>query len=287
MKRKGEQGEPGNLNQGEPESLKHGKPRKKNWSLVLGLVLVSVIAALIFVGLFWTPYEPNAISVPLKNKPPSLAHPFGTDNMGRDILSRVMDGGGTTFLIGIVTVLIGFVIGTAVGAFTGYYGGLADEALMRLNDTLTSFPSILLALVFVSVIGAGKYNIIIALGIIFIPSFARVVRSEYIVQKELDYVRNAKLLGAGDLRIMFVHILPNTKPILLSSITIGLNNAILAEAGMSYLSLGVQPPDASLGRMLAEAQSYLLTAPWSSLAPGLVIVLTVLGFSLISENIKD
>lgn len=259
--------------------------KNKSWSFKFGVVLVSIIAVFVFVGLFWTPYEPNAMDVALKSKAPSLAHPFGTDNMGRDIMSRVMDGAGTTFLISIATVLIGLVIGIFVGALTGYYGGVIDEILMRLNDTLTSFPSILLALVFVSIIGTGKYNIIIALGIIFIPSFARVVRSEYIVQKELDYVRNAKLLGASDFRIMFVHILPNTRPILLSSITIGLNNAILAEAGMSYLSLGVQPPDASLGRMLSESQTYLLSAPWYALAPGLIIVFTVLGFSLISENL--
>lgn len=258
---------------------------RKNWSLVTGIVLVSIVLLLVVVGLFWTPYEPTAMSAALKNKAPSLAHPFGTDYMGRDILSRVMDGAGTTFLISIATVMIGLVSGTLVGALTGYYGGVLDEFLMRLNDTLTSFPSILLALVFVSIIGTGKYNIILALGIIFIPSFARVVRSEYLVQKELDYVRNAKLLGASDFRIMFVHILPNIKSILLSSITIGLNNAILAEAGMSYLSLGVQPPDASLGRMISEAQTYLLSAPWFALAPGLMIVITVLGFSLISENL--
>lgn len=262
-----------------------GKSNTKNWSLIVGVALVSVVLLFVAVGLFWTPYEPTAMSVALKNKPPSLAHPFGTDYMGRDILSRLMEGAGTTFLISIVTVAIGLVAGTVIGALTGYYGGIVDEVLMRLNDTLTSFPSILLALVFVSVIGTGKYNIIIALGIIFIPSFARVVRSEYIVQKELDYVRNAKLLGAGNLRIMFVHILPNTRPILLSAVTIGLNNAILSEAGMSYLSLGVQPPDPSLGRMLSEAQTYLLSAPWFALAPGLMIVFTVLGFSLISENI--
>lgn len=259
----------------------------KNWQLRLGIVLVSVVTLLVVVGLFWTPYEPTAMSAALKNKPPSLTHPLGTDYMGRDVLSRVMDGAGTTFFIGVATVLIGLVLGTLLGAFTGYYGGIVDELLMRLNDTLTSMPSILLALVFVSIIGTGKYNIIIALGVIFIPSFARVVRSEYLVQKEMDYVRNAKLLGAGNLRIMFVHILPNTKSILLSTITIGLNNAILAEAGMSYLSLGVQPPDASLGRMLSEAQGYLLSSPWMALAPGMMIVLTVLGFSLISENLKN
>ena len=155
---------------------------------------------------------------------------------------------------------------------------------MRLNDGLTSFPSILLALVFVSILGPGKYNIILALGIIFIPSFARVVRSEYITQKQMDYVKNAKLMGASDFRIMFVHILPNTRPILLSSLTIGFNNAVLAEAGMSYLSLGVQPPDASLGRMLSEAQAYLFSAPWVALAPGILIVLTVLGFSMVNED---
>jgi peptide/nickel transport system permease protein len=155
---------------------------------------------------------------------------------------------------------------------------------MRIIDGLLSFPSILLALVFVSIVGTGKYNIILALGILFIPSFARIVRSEFILQKQMDYVKNAKVLGASNLRIIFIHILPNTLPILLSSISIGLNNAILAEAGMSYLGLGVQPPDASLGRMLSEAQTYLLSAPWYALAPGIMIIITVLGFSLLSEK---
>lgn len=238
----------------------------------------------VLVGLVYTPYDPNAMDPVLRSARPSLLHPFGTDNFGRDVLSRVMKGAATTFFVGLSTVAIGAVCGTLVGAVTGYYGGLFDELLMRLNDGLTSFPSILLALVFVSVLGPGKYNIILALGIIFIPSFARVVRSEFITHKHLDYVSNAKLMGVSDLRIMFVHILPNTKPILLSSITIGFNNAVLAEAGMSYLSLGVQPPDASLGRMLSEAQTYLFSAPWMALAPGILIVLTVLGFSLVSER---
>src|SRR5699024_972199 len=143
-------------------------------------------------------------------------------------------------------VLIGAGIGIIIGALTGYYGGWLDEILMRINDGLLSFPSILLALVLVSIIGLGTYNIIIALGILFVPSYARIVRSEYITFKEKDFVRNAKLMGASDFRIMFVHILPNTKPILLSSITIGFNNAVLAESSLSYLNLGVQPPHASL-----------------------------------------
>ena len=153
----------------------------KNWNLKLGIVLVSIVTLFVVVGLFWTPYEPTAMSAALKNKPPSLAHPFGTDYMGRDILSRVMDGAGTTFFIGVATVLIGLVLGTLVGAFTGYYGGIVDELLMRLNDTLTSMPSILLALVFVGIFGSGTVQLIAALGILFVPSFARVVRSGFLV----------------------------------------------------------------------------------------------------------
>ena len=260
------------------------KAKRKDSNFIIGIVLVSIALLLVVVGLFYTPYDPNAMSAALKNKAPSFLHWFGTDYMGRDILSRVMDGSGTTFLVGVATVSIGAVIGSIVGAITGYFGGLLDEVIMRVNDSIASFPSILLALVFVSVIGTGKYNIILALGILFIPSFARVMRSEYKKQKEMDYVKNARLMGASHARIMFVHILPNTKTILLSAITIGFNNAVLAEAGMSYLSLGVQPPDASLGRMLSEAQGYLLNAPWFAIFPGLMIVITVLGFSLINER---
>ena len=258
--------------------------KEKNINYRLGQVLVCAVVLFVLIGCFYTPYDPNEMNGSLQNAAPGLAHPFGTDHFGRDVLSRVMKGAGTTFFVGLCTVAIGAAAGTLLGAVTGYYGGLFDEILMRLNDGLASFPSILLALVIVSISGPGKYQIILALGIVFIPSFARVVRSEYIIQKQMDYVKNAKLMGASDARILFVHILPNTRTILRSAVTIGFNNAVLAEAGMSYLSLGVQPPDASLGRMLAEAQSYLFSAPWSALAPGILIVVTVLGFGLISER---
>lgn len=251
----------------------------------LGLVLIILATLVAVIGTFYTPYEPNAIS-PVKNASPSLLHLFGTDHLGRDVLSRVMKGAGTTFVIAFSTVFIGAFLGSLIGAVTGYFGGIADEIIMRLNDCLASFPSILLALVFVSVIGPGKYNIILALGILFVPSFARVMRGEFIRQKERDYVKNAQLMGASHGRIMFIHILPNTMSILRSSITIGFNNAVLAEAGMSYLSLGVQPPDASLGRMLSESQNYVSSAPWSVIAPGLMIVITVLGFGLVNERSK-
>lgn len=257
---------------------------KQNPELAAGVVLTAIVLLFVITGLFWTPYDPDAISAVLKNKPPSFSHPFGTDYLGRDILSRVMVGAGTTFFIGLSTVFIGGSIGTMIGAITGYLGGTVDEVVMRLNDSIASFPSILLALVLIGIIGPGKYNIILALGIIFIPSFARVMRSEFLVQKEQDYVKNAKLLGAGRLRILFVHILPNTRKVLFPALAIGFNNAVLAEAGMSYLSLGVQPPDASLGRMLAEAQSYLLGAPWFTVAPGVIIIITVLGFGLLGRK---
>lgn len=257
--------------------------RKHNSSVILGTILVGIVLLLVIVGFFYTPYDPNAMNGSIKNSAPSLAHWFGTDNFGRDILSRVMEGGRTTFIVAISTVAIGTIIGTLVGALTGYYGGVVDNILMRINDGITSFPSILLTLVIISIFGTGKYNIILALGIVFIPSFARVIRSEYMVQKEMDYVKMAKLMGASDMRILFVHILPNIRPILFSTITIGFNNAVLAEAGMSYLGLGVQPPDASLGRMLSEAQAYLFSAPWYAIAPGVMIVITVLGLSLLNE----
>lgn len=258
--------------------------KHRNKKFMVGLIMMSVIFAFVLVGLFYTPYDPNEMNASIKNMAPSLQHWFGADNFGRDILSRVMEGSKTTFFIAICTVVIGCVIGTIVGAVTGYFGGLLDTVIMRCNDVLLSFPYMLLGLVIISFLGIGKYNIIIAMGILFIPSFARVVRSEFVTQKELDYVKSARLMGASHLRIMFVHILPNTFPILLSTITIAFNNAVLTEAALSFLGLGVQPPDASLGRMLSEAQAYLMNAPWYALAPGITIILTVLSFSLINEK---
>lgn len=157
---------------------------------------------------------------------------------------------------------------------------------MRINDIVLSFPSILLALIFVSIIGPGQYNIIAALGILFIPSFARIVRSEIIRARELDYVKSAQIMGMGKLRIIFLHILPNGLVSMLTSAAIGFNNAVLAEASMSYLSLGVQPPEPSLGRMLSEAQSFLFNAPWYAIFPGITIILIILGFSLIAEGLR-
>ena len=258
---------------------------RKNKNFRAGAIITGIMLVIILVGLIWTPYDPNAMSASAKMAKPSLQHLLGADNFGRDIFSRVVEGAGATFLIATASVAIGLVIGLLIGGLTGWFGGWVDEVLMRLNDSITAFPSILLALVLIAIFGSGKYNIILALGILFGPSFARIVRMEVAKQKSLDYVRSARLMGVSDMRILFVHIMPNIIPVLLSTVAIGFNNAVLAEASMSYLGVGVQPPDPSLGRMLNEAQGYLLSAPWYALSTGLTIILLVLGFGLISEGL--
>ncbi len=257
----------------------------RNQTLMTGLALVFILFSMMLFGLLFSPYGAAQMNGKEKFMSPCLTHWMGTDNFGRDIFTRVQHGMGMTVLIALSVTGIGAVFGTILGAVTGFYGGWLDEVLMRLNDMLAAFPGILLALVFISVLGSGKYNIILALGIIFIPSYARIVRGEFLRLRELDYVKSARLMGASDFRIMLVHILPNCVPALLSALTVGFNNAVLAEAGMSYLGIGVQPPDASLGRMLSEAQGYLFSAPWYALFPGIVIILLILGFSFISEGI--
>ncbi len=258
--------------------------KKKNLYFKIGCVILAVFALVVIISFFYTPYDPSEMNASAKFQAPSLTHLFGTDNFGRDILSRVMAGLQDTFIIALGVVLIGVIFGGLIGALTGYYGGLIDEVLMRLNDMLTAFPSILLALVFVSIWGSGTYEIIGALGIAFIPSFARLVRGEVLKLKDSDFVDSARLMGVSNFRIIFVHIFPNILPTLFSAIAIGFNNAVLAESGMSYLGIGVTPPDASLGSMLSDAQGYLLSAPWYALAPGITIILLVLAFSFVSEN---
>ena len=247
---------------------------------------MGVMAVLILVGYVWTPYDTTGMSGADKFLAPCLAHPLGTDNFGRDILSRVMEGAGSTFLIALCVVLIGGIIGTVIGCLTGYFGGAADLVLMRVCDAITAFPSILLALVLINVFGMGKYQIILILGILFIPSFARVVRGEVAKERNLNYVASARLMGASHLRIIFRHILPNTVQVLLPIVAIGFNNAVLAEASMSYLGIGVKPPDVSLGYMLSESQSYMARAPWYMLTVGGVIVLLILGVSLLGEGLQ-
>lgn len=259
---------------------------KKNPELYIGLLISAVMVIVIIAGVIFSPYDPDAMDAANKFADPSARHILGCDNFGRDLFSRLSVGGATTLLVAFFTVLIGVTFGIIVGALTGYYGGAVDEVLMRFNDAVLAFPSILLALVFISVFGSGTWKVIISLGIVFVPSFARIVRGEFLRCRNLDYVRSARLMGAGDLRIMFVHILPNTVPVVLSSAVIGFNNAVLAEASMSFLGIGVQPPQSSLGRMLSDAQAFLFSEPSYAILTGVTIALIVLGFSLLGDGLK-
>ncbi len=261
--------------------------RKHNWYLSFGTAITAVMLIFTVIGFFWTPYDPNNMSVTDRYSSPSLRHPFGCDQMGRDILSRTMEGTGTTLTIAVAVLAIGFVFGLLIGALCGYYGGIADALIMRICDTIASFPSVLLALVVIAVVGPGKFNVIIVLGILFIPSFARLVRGEFMKYRDQDFVRSARLMGVSNRRIIFLHIFPNIWPVILSGLTIGFNNAVLAEASMSYLGVGVTPPDASLGLMLSEAQSYLFIMPWYSIFPALAIILLILGIGLLGEGIRE
>ena len=248
-----------------------------------GVVLTAILLALILVGQFWTPYDPQTMSPGEKLLPPSAAHWMGTDNFGRDIFSRVIRGGGTTLGIALATVIISCTAGTVIGALTGYFGGRVDAVLMRFNDALTAFPSILLGLVFVSVLGGGTQNVIFALSIVFTPSFARVTRSAYASVRDANYIKSARLMGAGKVRILTVHILPNILQVLLPALTIGFNNAVLAEASMSYLGIGSM---GSLGYILSDAQSMLYSAPWYALCAGGTIVLLIFGVGLMGEGLQ-
>ena len=261
--------------------------KKINSYLLIGLIITGLMILITVIGVFWTPYVPTAMKYG-RFQPPTFAHPFGTDNFGRDIFSRVLKGTGTTLAIAFSTVSIGAVVGTLVGAVTGYFGGLLDDILMRLNDALTAFPSFLLALLIVSLVGPGnKYSVVLALGLVFIPSFARVMRTEFAGLRNQNYITGARLMGAGNGRILIIHMLPNTLRVLLPAFTIGFNNAVLAEASMSFLGIGVTPPDASLGYMLSEAQGMLAAGPWYAMFTGFTIVLLVFGVGLIGEGLQS
>ena len=259
---------------------------KWNKYLIAGLFMTGLAVLLGILGFFWTPYSTTEMNAAERFAAPTLRHIFGTDNFGRDIFSRVMQGLGSTIVISALVVLISGGVGILLGALTGYFGGLLDEIVMRITDAVNGFPSILLTLVIISILGTGKQNLIISLAIVFVPSYVRIVRGEFIRLRDADYIKRARLMGVSSARILFVHILPNIFSVFWVSVMIGFNNAILAESGMSYLGIGVQPPDATLGNMLSDAQGYLQTAPWCVLAPGITIVWVVLGFSLFSEGIR-
>jgi len=259
---------------------------KSNFELKFGAAVCLFITIMSLLSFFWTPFNYNEMDHNSRLLPPGSGHLLGTDNFGRDIFSRIMAGGRNSLLLALFTVTAAAAAGSLLGLLAGYVGGITGEIIMRIIDTLNSFPGIVLALMLVAVMDNGQFTLFIALFILFIPSYTRVMRTGALQYKNSSFVQAEKILGAGFFRITFIHILPNLAPSLLSASVLGLSNAILAEAAMSYLGMGIQPPYPSWGRMLHEAQAWFFNAPWCAVAPGIFIMLTVVAFHLLGEGIR-
>jgi ABC-type dipeptide/oligopeptide/nickel transport system permease subunit len=271
------------------------RKRSLTWRIFGGkadpVLIASALVLLLFLlwglvpGLFAT-HNPNKIGPDLL-KPPTSTYLFGTVEFGRDIYSRVVYGARIEFVISGLGVMIAMAIGIPVGLIAGYRGGWVDSVLMRLQDALLAFPSILFAILIVAARGASQKSIILTVGIIFIPRFARLVRASVLALKEEDFVTASRAIGAGDARLLWRHILPNALPAILVQITLTMAVAVLVEAALSYLGLGVQPPTATWGTMLKAAQSYPQQAPWYVLAPGICIFLLVLSLNTFGDGLRD
>lgn len=259
----------------------------KKINLWLGSAILAAFLLLMIISFFYTPHDVNTMDISNKLQKPGVGHWLGTDEFGRDIFSRIMKGTQTAFFVGGTAVSIGLLFGTMIGAIAGYFGGWIDELIMRIIDALMAFPGIILALMLVAVFGAGMVNTSVALGLMAIPGISRIARSGFMQNKEYEYVLAARLAGISPMKIMFRHILPNISSPLIVAASIAFAGAMLAEAGLSYLGLGVQPPDPSWGAMLKDSQSYMATAPWYTYAPGMAITLLVLGFYMLSNAIRD
>lgn len=255
---------------------------------VIGLTLVTAFCALAILAPLLIPEGwSTQMNITARLAPPSAEFPLGTDQLGRDILWRVLLGSTTSLSIALAAVALSIVIGLPIGVFAGYYGGAVDGTLMRLVDTLLSFPALLLALAISAILGPSVQNAIIAIGIAFAPFLARIVRGETLRVAGLPYVEAARSIGASDWRIMRLHVLPNITAPLIVQATISVAFAILAEAALSFLGLGTQPPTPSWGLMIQASRDYLDVAPWTALAPGLAVALTVLGLNLLGDALRD
>lgn len=259
---------------------------KNKAAVVGGLVILAIILIGIFGPLFLKT-DPNAQNLMNKLQPPSKEHWFGTDNFGRDIFTRIIFGTQLTLKVGFTSVFIGGVIGVVLGIVAGYYGGIVDTITMRLMDVLLAFPGILLALAIVSVLGGSLTNVIIAVGIFSVPAFARIVRGSTLQVKKLEYIDAVKALGASDLRIIFVHILPNIMSPIIVQATMRIATAILTASGLAFLGLGAQPPDPEWGAMLNEGRTYMQKASHMVMFPGMMIVTVVLAFNIFGDGLRD
>jgi peptide/nickel transport system permease protein len=260
---------------------------KKNRLGVGGLVIIVIVFLIAIFAPFLSPYDPGKTDVSLKLKSPSFQHYLGTDQLGRDVFSRMLYGSQISLSVGFVAVGISILIGILVGAMAGYKGGWVDSLLMRFVDIMLSFPSFFLILTVVAILRPNIYNVMIVIGITSWEGTARFVRAEFLSLRERDYVQAARALGVKDRRIIFRHILPNALAPVFVTASLGVASAILIEAGLSFLGFGVQPPAPSWGNILTEGRTYIFDAWWLTVFPGLAILITVLSFNLFGEGLRD
>ncbi|MFV0423381.1 ABC transporter permease [Oleidesulfovibrio sp.] len=254
------------------------------WS---GSLIVGTMSVLAILAPWLAPHDPTVLDVYAILQPPSTAHPFGTDALGRDILSRMLYGARVSLWVGFVAVGISASIGTVLGLIAGYFRGIVDELIMRFVDVMLCFPSFFLILAVIAFLEPSLGNIMIVIGLTSWMGVARLVRAETLTLRERDFVAASRLAGAGTARILFMHILPNAIAPVLVAATLGVAGAILTESALSFLGLGVQPPMPSWGNMLMEGKDVLEFAPWLSLFPGTAILITVLGYNLLGESLRD
>jgi ABC-type dipeptide/oligopeptide/nickel transport system permease subunit len=255
--------------------------------VVIGAAMV-VMAVLVAISApYLAPYDPYAQNLREALQEPSAANWLGTDQLGRDFLSRILYGTRTSLSIGLGAVGIAVVCGVALGVLAGYFGGIVDTLIMRCMDALLALPPIMLALVFRAILGGGMTNVMLSLGIALMPYYARLMRGQTVAVRQLDYIKASNIIGCSDGQIMLHHILPNCLPPLIVLVTLDLGYTILAEAGLSFLGLGIAPPTAAWGAMVNDGYRYLLSHPLLSLAPGVCIMLVVLGFALLGDGVRD
>ncbi|KQL46232.1 hypothetical protein AN963_14775 [Brevibacillus choshinensis] len=260
---------------------------RKNKRALVGFWMVVVFVSIAVFAQAIAPYDPIEQDMNVILQSPSADHPFGTDEYGRDILSRIIYGSQISLMIGIVGVLISVVVGVGLGTISGYFGGRTDMFIMRIMDIFMAFPSFLLALAIVSVLGPGMVNVMIAIGIFSVPTFARISRSAVISVKNKEFIEAAKSMGASHARVIFKHVLPNSvAPIIVLS-TMRIATAILTASGLSFLGMGAQPPTPEWGAMLSTGREYLRTAPHVSTIPGLAIMFMVLAFNMLGDGLRD
>jgi peptide/nickel transport system permease protein len=262
------------------------RPAVHNVSLLAGMLITALFFGTALLAAVWTPYDPNMLSIIDKLQPPSAHHWFGTDQLGRDVLSLVMAGAKNSVGVALLSVIIGSCVGVPMGLVAAARRGVLDEALMRGNDVVFAFPALLLAILITAAFGPGAINAVIAIGIFNIPVFARVTRGGALQLWTRDYTLAARVAGKGWLRISIEHVLPNLASLLLIQAAIQFSLGVIAEAGLSYVGLGAQPPTPTWGRMLNEAQTLTALAPLLALFPGLAVLLFVLGLNQLAEGLR-